>query len=147
MTDNEIIKALECCSNQLDCVGCECVGNCPQDINELNGLALDLITRQKGEIERLKAELKEDYQAMKKALAVLDELKQEIANDIQTAKAEAVKEFAKYLIDRAEQSEISVGDIPDLVVDFQNRTQEDASIGSQPEWKQAMLRTFLGRGL
>ena len=43
MTDNEIIKALESCGNHLDCVDCECVDNCPQDINELNGLTFDLI--------------------------------------------------------------------------------------------------------
>lgn len=45
MTDNEIIKALESCGNHLDCVDCECVDNCPQDINELNGLTFDLINR------------------------------------------------------------------------------------------------------
>ena len=45
MTDNEIIKALKSCGNHLDCVYCECVDNCPQDINELNGLTFDLINR------------------------------------------------------------------------------------------------------
>lgn len=45
MEDREIIKALESCGNHLDCVDCECVDNCPQDINELNGLTFDLINR------------------------------------------------------------------------------------------------------
>lgn len=51
MTDNEIIKALECCE-----VG-DCI-NCPFDRDacddELAREALNLITRQKAEIEKLK---------------------------------------------------------------------------------------------
>ena len=39
--------------NHLDCVDCECVDNCPQDINELNGLTFDLINRLQAENERL----------------------------------------------------------------------------------------------
>ena len=53
LTDNEIIKALESCGNHLDCVDCECVDNCPQDINELNELTFDLINRLQAENERL----------------------------------------------------------------------------------------------
>ena len=55
LTDNEIKKALECCGKQFDCVFCECVENCPQDTNKLNGLALDLINRQEEEMEGLRA--------------------------------------------------------------------------------------------
>ena len=53
LTDNEIVKALESCGNHLDCVDCECVDNCPQDINELNELTFDLINRLQAENERL----------------------------------------------------------------------------------------------
>lgn len=49
LTDNEIIKALESCGNHLDCVDCECVENCSQDINELNGLTFDLINHLQAE--------------------------------------------------------------------------------------------------
>ena len=54
MTDNEIIKALECCGEGGVCTNCplfECKsGKC---ISELNIKALDLVKRQQAEIERL----------------------------------------------------------------------------------------------
>lgn len=56
MTDSEIIKALECCMD-CDCKNCPCQtedGHC-LDLDE--GLILDLINRQKAEIERLKEPL------------------------------------------------------------------------------------------
>ena len=53
MTDKEIIKALECCKKD-DC------DNCPNDFGNcytnLAGCSLDLINRQKAQIERLKIE-------------------------------------------------------------------------------------------
>ena len=53
MTDNEIIKALEICILG-DCSGCDCrcgsVGDCRDTLNKHS---LDLITRQRAEIERL----------------------------------------------------------------------------------------------
>ena len=54
-TDEEIIKALECHINAEDCVGCEMFGWCDEII--LTELVLDLINRQRAEIERLKSEL------------------------------------------------------------------------------------------
>lgn len=51
-TDEEIIKALECHINAEDCVGCEMFGRCDEII--LTELVLDLINRQKAEIEELK---------------------------------------------------------------------------------------------
>lgn len=88
MTDNEIIKALECCINA-DCV------NCPKWSEEwYSGMCsdflpmiLDLINRQKAEIERLTtlAELgnirANGYRAMR--------------DKAKNAKAEAIKEFAE----------------------------------------------------
>ena len=62
MNDNEIIKALECC-----CKGDKCVGHCPFHNNKhdidictsrLTKNALDLINRQKAEVEKLQNELK-----------------------------------------------------------------------------------------
>ena len=59
MTDAEIIKALECCTkgNTSDvCVDCPLITTdmCTDVENGLMKLALDLINRQKAEIERLK---------------------------------------------------------------------------------------------
>ena len=56
MTDNEIIKALECCVNLLPCEECH-LGrdfNCRDNLLEN---ALSLINRQKAEIERLNKEV------------------------------------------------------------------------------------------
>ena len=108
MTDNEIIKALECCCEaelNEDCKKLKCpffdyeIDNCTNvgDMDAMYRFALDLINRQKAEIERLKAELKEDSRVMKQALVLVDEIKKEIAVDIETAKVEAVKEFAERL--------------------------------------------------
>ena len=83
MTDNEIIKALEVCTSELqDCVLCPLLDNC--DPLVLDGQALDLINRQQAEIERLKIE----NQALRSA-----------ANSCKLhyneARAEAVKEFVE----------------------------------------------------
>ena len=53
MTDNEIIKALECCA-KLTCSECPYYEKKHIHCRELRKLALDLINRQKAEIERLK---------------------------------------------------------------------------------------------
>ena len=83
MTDNEIIKALECCIND-DCDNCpDTFGNCEH--NAMRN-ALNLINRQQEEIERLKIE----NQSLRGA-----------ANSYKLhyneAKTEAVKEFAERL--------------------------------------------------
>lgn len=83
MTDNEIIKALECCIND-DCDNCpDTFGNCEH--NAMRN-ALNLINRQQEEIERLKIE----NQSLRGA-----------ANSYKLhyneAKTEAVKEFADRL--------------------------------------------------
>jgi hypothetical protein len=60
MTDNEIIKALECCKGYLtnDCAMCQNVEKYPRCNEFLNEIALDLINRQKAEIEKIKIKLK-----------------------------------------------------------------------------------------
>lgn len=64
MTDNEIIKALECCKRSVGAI--LCTSNCPMysecdsedPMEDICGLALDLINRQKAEIEELKRQNK-----------------------------------------------------------------------------------------
>lgn len=106
MADNEIIKALECCANNTNDSVCY-ENKCPlfgqKCIDILSKNALDLINRQKAEIERLKTVKKhidtvihrdceyvsnESYnEAFQKALARL--------YDNTNAKSEAIKEFAE----------------------------------------------------
>ena len=114
MTDNEIIKALECCKKD-DC------DNCPNDFGNcyanLSGYALDLINRQKAEIERLRKEVNlvsiQFQDAQERYEEVQTEIEQwkEEANkyqklwciaidDIEAAKSEIYKEFAEHLKER-----------------------------------------------
>ena len=85
MTDNEIIKALECC-NRDDCDNCpNCLGNCYAN---LAGDALDLINRQKAEIE--------EYKVVEKHVTPFFFMNA-FDKHIEKAKSEAVKEFAERL--------------------------------------------------
>lgn len=86
MTDNEIIKALECCTSwgcETSCADCPLHDTGCLHFNKL-GETLDLINRQKATIEQLEKD-KESF-ANSYAKAVARNL---------TIKAEAVKEFAK----------------------------------------------------
>ena len=80
MTDNEIIKGLECCGRE-SCNGCPYNKNCHQG-NPMIGDALDLIKRQQEEIERLKEFIVETRRCDKEI------------------KSEAVKAFVESLNDR-----------------------------------------------
>ena len=98
MTDEQIIKALECFKSE-DCLG----GQCPYF--EQPGLCgkpmcsdvYDFIYRQKAEIERLKKELELSQKAPE-----ITKVRYEISLDernfiIKQAKSEAIKEFAEKL--------------------------------------------------
>ena len=57
LTDEQIIKALECCTQEdyrTACKDCPCDDMCYTDLKSIDKFALDLINRQKAEIERLK---------------------------------------------------------------------------------------------
>lgn len=122
MTDEQIIKALECCATDDgdDCSQCPygnivyksgsggCVNRCRKD-------ALDLINRQKAEIERLtdlSDQLGNDIDIKLNYIYDLEE-------KIETAKSEAIKEFAEQLIRTAdgddEYGTVFVFNINDLV--------------------------------
>ena len=86
MTDNEIVKALECCIKD-DCDNCpDTFGNCEH--NAMRN-ALDLINRQKAEIEMLREGIRFERERVNA-----------IPNLIKNAKPEAIKEFAERLKER-----------------------------------------------
>lgn len=97
MTDNEIVKALECCISSitaLACFKCPMVKNkeCNGSNTNVNKLvvenALALITRQKAEIERLKEFIEKDQGLILKLTGVpVNEYNKKI-------KSEAYREFA-----------------------------------------------------
>ena len=85
MTDNEIIKALESCSKHNCCNECPNFHTlCEGDSTVMVRKALDLINRQKAEIEQWKEEANR-YQ----------NLWCEAEKDLQIVKSEARKEFAE----------------------------------------------------
>lgn len=111
MTDEQIIKALECC-----CLGgMSCPNNCPLYDYEgncwyqLKRPLLDLINRQKAEIERLEQE------NFDRSLTV------------ETWKVEAVKEFAERLKDKITMSPHSFISIDKWYID--NLVKEMAGEG------------------
>lgn len=103
MTDNEIIKALKCCS------GYSC-SNCPFDdgkitmrecVTELSQNALDLINRQQAEIERLREENKSIRYCYEQAKQYNNRLAESCETNCpkfnMTTRAETLKEFAERL--------------------------------------------------
>ena len=79
LTDNEIIKALECCTKcNSDCEKCEIKDFCEEQNSEINKAILDLINRLQAENEKLKKS--------NETFADIGKLYSEI-------KAEAYKEF------------------------------------------------------
>ena len=91
MTDNEIIKALKCCNGwDSRCLNCPliCEGvNCKE---KLNSYTLDLINRQKAEIERLKRDIAIHEHVHEESNAAYQVL-------VKQAKSEEIKEFAERL--------------------------------------------------
>ena len=104
MTDNEIIKTLDCCIHSC-CVGCPCADDDAISCNYDKKDVLDLINRQKAIIE--KSEKVEHFadKAIETANAEIERLNIELqsmrsaANSYKmhyvTAKSEAIKEFAE----------------------------------------------------
>ena len=85
LTDEEIIKALECClCDNSECLQCQNKEVCKIECDELATKVLDLINRQKSEIERLKGS------TVVNNIMESQRIKRE-------AKAEAYKEFAERL--------------------------------------------------
>ena len=83
MTDNEIIKAVECCIGNTKCGECP-MFRTPNCMNKVFDYALDLINRQKAEVEKLD-------KARKKQAVFLEEergQKYELINKLGKANAE-----------------------------------------------------------
>ena len=107
MTDNQIIKALECCADEMGCKkGCPCFdpkakGSCCT-ISKIGieKIALDLINRQQAEIERLqkvKEQIKKEKNKILDAQMFLAKICDNLEKKLKTAKAEAIKEYTEKL--------------------------------------------------
>lgn len=98
MTDN-IIKALECCSKALGCGKCFVFGD-EECKCALIGFALDLINRQKAEIERLKECPKCIYEYDGNTTEYCIQGPCSNFKTVEQIKSEAYKEFAEHLKER-----------------------------------------------
>ena len=103
MTDNEIIKALECCKEaklQKDCLDLKCPLSteygCNFEQEELRNKALDLINRQNEEIEKLSNCVVMQEKLLKENEKRIESVVENIIAD-EKLKAEAIKEFAERL--------------------------------------------------
>lgn len=98
-TDEDIIKALEfCASNKYTCDGCPCVEDKFECVTNDPKFALDLINRQRTEIERLHSEVKEKTETIVFLKDQATGWSIDFCNlkaKLNTAKAEAIKEFAE----------------------------------------------------
>ncbi len=90
MTDNEIIKALECCFTndfgKTNCNKCAFYTATAKCMDDMQNAVIDLINRQKAEIEQWKEEADRWQNAFCK-----------VNEDMSTIKSEAIKEFAERL--------------------------------------------------
>ncbi len=97
MTDNDIIKVLECCMNY-DCVDCPISRTYPCR-KVMGKTTLDLINRQQETIETLRNCVEQHHIIRKDGKSPLSLLTEEI-------KAEAIKEFAERF-----EEEFFIGDV------------------------------------
>ena len=99
MTYDEIIKALERCPQHTECCYCNSLEECGNK-RILTTSVLDLINRQKKEIERLGKESKDKERAYTDEYCLRKEWQskcRDLLEEKQTVKSEAIKEFAEKL--------------------------------------------------
>ena len=102
MTDNDIIKAWECCTSEKtsSCFKCPFYKLCDDDNFSLVKATLDLINRQKAEIKKCENIIRLADKTIEKQSAEIKRLEQENFDrslTVETWKCEAVKEFAERL--------------------------------------------------
>lgn len=92
MTDIEIIKALECCACSDGCENCPYSKQC-DGVEQITN-ALDLINRQKAEIEKLKEASEEAVSCFHKMESLYNIKRMEL----KVAKVEAIKECLEWVL-------------------------------------------------
>lgn len=117
MTDNEIIKSMQCViGKEMLCSECtyqkvlpfpSCRMKCAKN-------ALDIINRQKAKNESLKVDLAKCSIRLDNLYKTADEIK-----------SEAIKEFAHFVIDRSRNGVIYTSDIPDLVKEMTEVNEDE----------------------
>ncbi len=99
ITDSEIIKALECCID-CDCKNCPCQTEDGHCMEKDDALILDLINRQKAEIERLEKRLdmsRKELSRRRERCIQNSELNLKLLSELKIVKSEVIREFAERL--------------------------------------------------
>ena len=136
LTDNEIKKALECCVKNKGCDDCPLYAK--ESCFVVEGKAiLDLLNRQKAEIERLNGECANCPMLeakRKKESCLIEQIKDwqkgycELKQKLKTTKSEAIKEFAERLKEKADKYGLkywaTIEDIDNLVKEMTNDFKE-----------------------
>lgn len=98
-TDEEIVKALECClCDDSECLQCQKKELCKINCDELATKTIDLINRQKSEIERLKECPKCVYEYDGEVMEYCVQSPCSNFKTVEQVKAEACKNFSQKLI-------------------------------------------------
>lgn len=101
-TDNEIVKALECCFIHVNCTNCPAASPPTEGcLSAVCKQAIDLYNRQKAEMERLK-----------EAYALYEE-----TTGLKWARAEAIKEFGERVKDLVDNPALIRGRVIDIIID------------------------------
>lgn len=138
LNDEEIVKALECCSSALTeeaCKKCPLRRECVSKSNTIEELALDLINRQKAEIERLTEEngqlkgynsgLEYEVEQLQKQM---DELNRKLSivercEDCLTV-GKAIKDTAKEIFERLAKRKHQGVDLGGFFVEYHLRLED-----------------------
>ena len=109
-----LCKTFRCCIDE-DCCNCPLydfeIEHCEKQIKQQ---AIAFIDRQQAEIKDLKA----DKEAIINGQLTLQKMYLECRD-------KAVREFAEFLIDKAENNVIRIGDLCDYVIDFNEMTEKE----------------------
>ena len=138
MTDNEIIKALECCRND-ECSQCPLQDGVCSEKDVIKD-ALDLINRQKAEIERLNKRVDGQKKAMFEQQSYTAELQAENKKlshkcddcagctqwkcDCSNIKSKAIKEFVKKFENEIKDVQFTLGQTWELQCALKNVVKE-----------------------
>ena len=126
MTENEIIKALECCTTGKKCR--ECIMKDEDScMSKIRKNALALINRQKAEIDilirkkdTLRDEIAEQQAEIERYLHSIKLLEKDVAD----AREETVKAFAHLLVDKSSNGIIYAMDLPEHILAFETEVNE-----------------------
>ena len=125
-TDDEVIKALECCNDSGGCDNCPFDGAVYEDeppcVDKLTEAARNLINRQKAEIERLNTPQGVTFLANGIEIHAKDS--DEYYKFKRLVKAEAITEFAEKLKDMHKHSTTSVVSLVTLFGDINKMVKE-----------------------